>query len=154
MKLIRTFLDVYVFTDEYDISQLRRDVMTAILHYCTMFQWHPELTKEIHAAAFESHPSNSQLCHYLINATAVTWNPKKDAKRVELIKIFQRIYIWSDVASVAESLWLPGMGWHERRAGQPLSLPQSQWLWRRERMPRTHYQPGLHPSWINPNMQS
>ena len=37
-KLIRTLLDVYVFTDEYDISQLRRDVMTAILNYCTMFQ--------------------------------------------------------------------------------------------------------------------
>ena len=38
IKLIRTLLDVYVFSDEYDVSQLRRDVMTAILHYCTMFQ--------------------------------------------------------------------------------------------------------------------
>ncbi|OCK98113.1 uncharacterized protein K441DRAFT_545388, partial [Cenococcum geophilum 1.58] len=85
-KLIRTLLDVYVFADEYDVPQLKRDVMTAILRYCTMFQWHPERTKEIYAAAFESHPPNSQSCHYLINATAVTWNPKKDAKRVELIK--------------------------------------------------------------------
>ena len=54
IKLIRTFLDVYVFADEYDVPQLRRDVMTAIFRYCTIFQWHPELTKEIHAAAFES----------------------------------------------------------------------------------------------------
>ena len=64
IKLICTLLDVYVFANEYDVPQLRRDVMIAMLHYCTMFQQHPELTREIHAAAFESLSSNSQFCRY------------------------------------------------------------------------------------------
>ena len=60
IKLIRTLLDVYVSADEYDVPQPRRDVMTTMLRYCTMFQWHPGHTKEIHAAAFGSLLSNSQ----------------------------------------------------------------------------------------------
>jgi hypothetical protein len=72
--------------------------MSMMLRYCTMFQWHPELTKEIHAAAFESLPSNSQFCHYLTNATAVTWN-SKDAKRVEPIKSLPKDFIF-------EAMWL------------------------------------------------
>lgn len=75
----KQLLDLYVFSDEYDVPQLRRDVLDALVLFShlspTLFDM------ELVAQAYDKLPSNSPLLRFLVDEYAANWaGPVEDVR--------------------------------------------------------------------------
>lgn len=59
--LVRTVVELYVFADEYDVPQLRDDIMTALLGQCHRFDSYPTPNKKLLDMLYSRLPASSTL---------------------------------------------------------------------------------------------
>ncbi|KAF2499049.1 hypothetical protein BU16DRAFT_614602 [Lophium mytilinum] len=71
-------LDLFVFGDRYDVPDLRRDCLDMIqrLAVIRLAVSDRNVSLEFVLRAFENLPDNSELCKWLVDHFACTWNPK------------------------------------------------------------------------------
>ncbi|KAJ9643106.1 hypothetical protein H2199_004630 [Coniosporium tulheliwenetii] len=101
-KTTEKLLELYILGDRYDIRDLMKDVMSALMIYGALSDW--VLAPETAVLAFDNLPRSSPFCRYVVYTYAYAWRPKpnldnevrerNEAMPPELLYEVMTINIW------------------------------------------------------------
>lgn len=77
-----TLLDLYIFSDKYDVPQLRRDVLDTLVNFSWDYPWicPPDVVER----AYENLPSKSPLLRALVDMHVCWWDGELTEGHVDL----------------------------------------------------------------------
>jgi hypothetical protein len=84
--VIEAFLHLYIFADKYSVDQLRDDLMSALLGYCSAWNWWPDIYVKTVNHAHANLPSSSHFIRFLVSVAVYFWTPPKSPTKVEALK--------------------------------------------------------------------
>jgi hypothetical protein len=84
--VVEAFLDLYIFADKYSVDQLRDDLMSALVGYCSAWAWWPDIYIRTVNHAYANLPSSSHFIRFLVSVAVYFWTPPKSLTEVEALK--------------------------------------------------------------------
>jgi hypothetical protein len=75
-----SLLSLYIFADKYSVTQLRDDIMSALMGHCIRWsRWPSSVSNSLLiSSAYEHLPSNSDFCRFLAVLVAYLWESRDE----------------------------------------------------------------------------
>jgi hypothetical protein len=81
--MLDSYLDLYIFADEYAVHQLRDNILTAIVGQSNDWEYWPDPSEDLLAMTYGNLPSSASFLHLFALSTVFCWlpDPNEDAGR-------------------------------------------------------------------------
>ncbi|KAF2823787.1 hypothetical protein CC86DRAFT_457428 [Ophiobolus disseminans] len=85
--MLESYLNVFVFADQYTVHQLRDDILTAMVGQAHTWEWFPDLDEDLLTSAYDRLPNSAQFIRFLVLSTTYCWVADTDCvARTELLR--------------------------------------------------------------------
>lgn len=95
--VLESYLNIFVFADQYSVHQLRDDILTAMMGQAHNWEWFPDPDEDLLASAYDRLPNSAKFMRLLVISTAHCWLADVNADCVARLQLLRQ---WnSDFAS-------------------------------------------------------